>query len=183
MLALIRKYKSVLRFILTFLGSYLVLVLVYQVYLKYGSSPAYYPDFITHLVAQQSELLIQAFGFDGQVEPSKTEAAMNLSVNGRFLARIIEGCNAVSIILLFVSFMLAFWGGWKRTLLFAFAGIVLIYSINILRIAILSIGIYRYPEHTEILHGTVFPGIIYGMVCLLWVFWVNRFSNLKKKNV
>lgn len=86
----------------------MVLVLLYQAYLKYGASQTYYPDFITHLVAQQSELIIQSLGYDGVVEPSKIEAAMNLKINGQQLARIIEGCNAVSIILLFIAFMLSF---------------------------------------------------------------------------
>lgn len=176
MLAIFRKYKSVLRFILTFVGSYLLLILLYQAYLKYGSSQTYYPDIITHLVAQQSEVLIQNMGYDGQVEPSKVEAAMNLKVNGLQLARIVEGCNAVSIILLFIAFMLAFWGGWKRTLLFILGGSILIYSINISRIAVLSIGLYEYPEYTDFLHGTVFPAIIYGTVFLLWFGWIRTFK-------
>nr|WP_236642057.1 exosortase family protein XrtF [Dokdonia sinensis] len=172
-----RKYKSVLLFILTFLGSYLALVSLYNLYLVYGGSQTYYPDFITHSVAQQSELLIQGFGYDGRVEPSAIEPAMNLSVEGAPLARIIEGCNAVSIILLFISFMLAFWGGAKRTLLFIFGGSVLIYVINVFRIAILAIGIYEYPEYAEILHGTVFPAIIYGAVFLLWLAWVKSYTK------
>lgn len=180
MLAIFRKYKSVLRFILTFLGSYLVLVLLYQGYLKFGASQIYYPDIITHLVAQQSEQLIQSMGYNGIVEPSKIEAAMNLKINGKQLARIIEGCNAVSIILLFIAFMLAFWGGMKRTLLFILGGSVLIYSMNITRIAILSIGIYEYPEYANVLHGTVFPAIIYGTVFLLWFGWIRTFKITTK---
>lgn len=180
MLAIFRKYKSVLRFILTFLGSYLILILLYQGYLKYGNSQTYYPDIITHLVAQQSELLIQSLGYDGAVEPSKVEAAMNLKVNGIQLARIIEGCNAVSIILLFIAFVLAFWNGWKRTLLFVLGGSALIYSMNITRIAILSIGIYEYPEQASLLHGTVFPAIIYGTVFLLWFGWIRSFKHNSK---
>jgi exosortase family protein XrtF len=180
LLAIFRKYKSVLRFILTFIGSYLVLVLLYQAYLKYGASQTYYPDLITHLVAQQSELIIQSLGYDGVVEPSKIEAAMNLKINGLQLARIIEGCNAVSIILLFIAFMLSFWGGWKRTLLFILGGSVLIYSMNISRIALLSIGIYEYPEHATLLHGTVFPAIIYGTVFLLWFGWIRTFKIAPK---
>lgn len=166
-----------LRFILTFLGSYLVLVFLYNLFLKYGASETYYPDIITHTVARQSELLIQGFGYDGHIEPSKVEPAMNLKVEGVQLGRIIEGCNAVSIILLFISFMLAFWGGVKRTLLFILGGATLIYVMNIVRIALLSIGIYKYPEYAEVLHGTIFPAIIYGTVFLLWLAWIKSYSK------
>ncbi len=177
MVALLRKYKSVLLFILTFLGSYLGFLVLYQGYLKWGGSQRYFPDYITHMVARQSELLIQAFGYEGRVTPSRVEAAMNLEINGVQLARIIEGCNAISVILLFISFLIAFWGGLKRTLLFMFAGAVLIYCINIFRIAILTVGIYEYPSYANLLHGTVFPAIIYGTVFLLWFWWVSRFEK------
>ena len=59
---------------------------------------------------------------------------------------------------------------------------MLIYVVNIIRIVILSIGIYSYPKQADVLHEVVFPAIIYGVVFLLWVFWVNRFSKLNKKH-
>jgi len=177
-LALIRKYKSVLRFILTFIGSYLLLVMGYNIYLKLGASQEYYPDIITHGVARQSEGLINAFGYTASIEPDKAYPAMNLTINGEALAYIVEGCNAISVILLFVAFMLAFFERWKRTLLFILGGSVLIYIMNVLRIVVLAIGIYEYPEYSEVLHGTLFPAIIYGTVVLLWLIWIRSFKKL-----
>jgi len=176
-LALIRKYKSVLRFILTFIGSYLILVAAYNLYLKLGVSPEYYPDIITHIVARQSEGLINAFGYAAIIEPDKAYPAMNLSIEGEALAYIVEGCNAISVILLFIAFMLAFFERWKRTLFFILMGSVIIYVMNILRIVVLAIGIYEYPEYSEMLHGTLFPAIIYGTVVLLWLIWIRSFKK------
>ncbi len=174
---LISKYKSVLRFILTFVGSYFILVLVYNLYLTYGASDTYYPDIITHTVAQQSESVINALGYDIKVEPSRVVPAMNLVMDNKVLAYVVEGCNAVSVMLLFISFMLAFFDGWKRTLLFIFGGVVLIYGMNIIRIALLTIGIYEYPAYTELLHGTIFPAVIYGTVFLLWLGWIRSYKK------
>ena len=177
---LIIKYKSVLRFILTFIGSYFVLVLLYNLYLTYGASKIYYPDIITHTVAKQSESIINSLGYDMKVVPSKVEPAMNLTINNKVLARVIEGCNAVSVMLLFTSFMLAFFDGWKRTLLFILGGIALIYAMNVTRIALLTVGIYEYPEYTELLHGTIFPAVIYGTVFLLWLGWIRSYKKQSK---
>ena len=177
---LIIKYKSVLRFILTFIGSYFVLVLLYNLYLTYGASKIYYPDIITHTVAKQSESIINSLGYDMKVVPSKVEPAMNLTINNKVLARVIEGCNAVSVMLLFTSFMLAFFDGWKRTLLFILGGIALIYAMNVTRIALLTVGIYEYPEYTELLHGTIFPAVIYGTVFLLWLGWIRSYKKQPK---
>lgn len=102
---------------------------------------------------------------------------MKLFVNNIYLARIVEGCNAISIIILFSAFILAFFGRWKLTLLYIFVGSVIIYAMNILRIAMLSIGIYELPQYAHFFHGILFPLVIYGTVFLLWLIWVRIYSN------
>jgi exosortase family protein XrtF len=136
---------------------------------------------MTHLVAIQSQDLLNVLEYNTVIESHPDEPSMKLIVNGKYLARIIEGCNSVSIIILFISFVIAFSGRLKETIIFILSGSVLIYVVNLLRIVILSIGLYHYPWRAEILHQVVFPGIIYGMVFLLWMFWVNRFSKMKKQ--
>ncbi len=180
MLKLIYKYKSVIRFLAIFIGSYLVFVLFYNLYLTYGGSERYYPDIITHTVANQTQAVIQSLGYDMKVIPSTTEPAMNLTYNGKVLGRVVEGCNSMSVALLFISFMLAFFGDTKRTLLFIFGGVVLIYAMNIVRIALLTIALHKYPEHSEFLHGVVFPAVIYGTVFLLWLGWINSYKKPMK---
>jgi exosortase family protein XrtF len=175
---LFKKYQSVLRFILIFLGSYLLLSILYNLYLTIFESSGYYPDFFTHLVAMQSELVIESVGYTSKIMIHPLEPSLQLYINDVFLARIIEGCNSISIIILFTSFILSFFAKFKVTFLYIFAGAVLIYIANILRIVILAIGIYEYPQYTSFLHTIVFPLIIYGTVFLLWIFWVRLFSKI-----
>ena len=137
---------------------------------------------MTYMVSKQSEDLLNTFGYEAQVLPHPNEASMKLIINKKYVARVIEGCNSVSVIILFVSFIIAFSGKFKSTLFYLFAGSVLIYVVNLVRVVILSVGLYHYPWRKDILHTVIFPGIIYGMVCLLWMFWVNRFSNVKRQN-
>ncbi len=181
--ALIIKYKSVIRFVVLFLGTYLVLSLLYSYYLSASIGGPYYPDFVTNLVAKQCSTLLSELGYSAEVIPHETETSMKLIINQVFLVRIIEGCNAISIIILFIAFIIAFAEKLKKTLLFLFAGAVLIYAVNILRIVILTITLYKYPQYQDFLHGFVFPAIIYGMVLLLWMIWVRMLSNTKKENV
>jgi len=178
--ALFLKYKSVVKFILTFLTVYFVLTMAYKLYLDFSDGSKYYPDYLTNLVANQSEKLIDIFGYDTVIQPHPNEASMKLIVNGKFVARVVEGCNSISIIILFISFIIAFADKFKPTFIYILSGSVLIYSVNLLRIAILSIGLYNYPWRKDILHTVIFPMIIYGMVFLLWMLWVNRFSKKKK---
>ena len=177
MLQLFKKYQSVLRFILIFLGSYFIFSIIYTGYLVQFESTAYYPDFFTHLVALQSKDVIESLGYASKILASPSEPSLQLYVNDQFLARIIEGCNSISIIILFTSFILSFFARFKITILYIITGAVIIYIMNIVRIVILSIGIYEYPQYTSFLHGIVFPLIIYGTVFILWVLWVRLFSK------
>lgn len=183
MLAVFKKYRSVFKFILTFLLVYAVLSASYKMYLDYSDGSQYYPDFMTHIVAKQSRALIEIIGYDTRIEPHPNEASMKLIINNKFVARIIEGCNSISAIILFVAFMVAFAARLRPTLAYILIGSVLIYIVNLFRVVILSIGLYHYPWRREILHSVIFPLIIYGLVFLLWMVWVNRFAKLKSKNV
>ena len=111
------------------------------------------------------------------------EPAINLFYNQRHMARIIEGCNGLSVIILFISFVIAFSGKIKPTVLFIIGGSLLIHILNVGRIALLCILMYYFPEQEHLLHGVVFPLFIYGVVFLLWIIWVNKFSKYAKKNI
>ncbi len=183
MKALIIKYKSVIKFILTFLVVYISFSVLYSFYLDLSDGSKFYPDYLTHTVAKQTETLLNALGYNTQVLPHPDEPSMKVIIEGEYLARVIEGCNSLSVIILFVSFIIAFSGKLKTTVVFLLLGGVLIYVVNLIRIVLLVIALYHYPGKQDVLHGVVFPAIIYGMVFLLWIFWVNRFSNLKRKDV
>ncbi|MCL6295691.1 exosortase family protein XrtF [Jejuia spongiicola] len=173
------KYKLVIKFILTFLIVYVGFSTLYHFYLEFSEGSKFYPDYLTHLVAKQTDVLLNGFGYDTQMFPHPEEASIKVILNGKYLARVIEGCNSVSVIILFMSFIIAFSGKLKTTLFFILSGSVLIYAANLIRIALFTIALYHYPERQAVLHDIVFPAVIYGFVFLLWIFWVNRFSNLK----
>jgi exosortase family protein XrtF len=179
---LIIKYKSVIKFILTFLFTYAVLSVAYKLYLDYSTGIIYYPDFFTNLVARQSEALFELLGYNAEVVRHASEASMKVIIENKFVARVVEGCNSISIIILFISFIIAFADTFKATLFYILAGSVLIYAVNLIRIVILSIGLYHYPWRRDILHTIIFPLIIYGMVFLLWMIWVRRFAKIHKEN-
>ena len=179
---LIIKYKSVIKFILTFILTYAVLSIAYKLYLDYSTGVIYYPDYFTNLVARQSQTLFELLGYNAEVVRHENEASMKVIIENKFVARVVEGCNSISVIILFISFVLAFADKFKSTLIYILAGSVLVYVVNLIRIVILSIGLYHYPWRRDILHTIIFPLIIYGMVFLLWMVWVRRFAKINKKN-
>lgn len=177
------KYKPFLLFLGKFLLTYLVLTFLYQYYLSQFDAGTFEVDGFTKIVAVQTEKLLLFFNADVSLIPHLSQPSMNLIYNQKFVARIIEGCNALSVIILFISFVIAFTGKFKPTVLFVLFGSLLIHFLNVVRIAILSVLLFHFPQQEHLLHGVVFPLFIYGVVFVLWVIWVNKFSLYAKKTV
>lgn len=176
MQAIISQNKDVIRFILIFILSYVILSILYSYYLSVFSSV----DGYTNTLANQTVGVLNLFGYETYPELIESEKRIKLITHGRFVAFIMEGCNAISIMILFLSFVLAFSKSINKHLWYIIFGLVFIYVINILRIVLLTILVYHKPEWTHILHSVVFPGMIYGAVFLLWLYWVKF---LKQNNV
>ncbi len=154
----------------------------YSLYLKNTQEkvPIFSCAPITKTVAEQTVGVLDGLGFDVRKEDHTEELSVKLFIDNVYTARVIEGCNSISIIVLFVAFVVSFSGSFKATLLYSLFGSLLIYSVNIARIAFLTVALHRFKELEEVLHGLVFPAIIYGLVFLLWIVWVNVFSDYKK---
>ena len=171
-----QAYRPFLFFLLRFGAAYLLLVFLYATYLGQFDVKQKEVDSITYEVAQQSKFVLHFFDDSASIAPNPKEAGVKLFYRQRWIARIIEGCNAVSVMILFVSFVVAFRGKMKSMLWFIPLGIVVIHCANILRIAFLAVALYHFPQAEHVLHGVLFPLAIYGIVFLLWMVWVNRFS-------
>jgi len=175
------KYRPFLIFLGKFLLTYAVLTLVYQSYLGQYDKAAFEVDGFTKSVAAQTKGLMGVFTDNVSVQAHQSQSSMKLFYNHKFVARIVEGCNALSVIILFVAFVVAFSGKWKATVLFIFGGSLLIHVLNVIRIAVLAFALYQFPDQEELLHGVIFPLFIYGVVFILWVIWVNKFSLYAEK--
>jgi exosortase family protein XrtF len=171
-------YKPFLLFLGTFFFTYIVLAFIYQFFLDTFESNKV--DAITRLVAQNTETVLSVFDKSVFIKEDSKESFFTLYLHQKELVRIVEGCNGISLIILFISFVVAFSGNLKNTLLFILGGSLLIYIINVLRIAVLSVLIYSFPSQLHLLHGVLFPLISYSIVFILWVVWVNKFSKYAK---
>lgn len=176
------QFKPFLIFLAKFALSYLVLTFIYQSYLNQFNERYFEVDGFTKLVANQSQKVLSLVDDKSYTLPNENEASVKLFYHDKWVARIIEGCNAVSVIILFISFVIAFTGKFKQTFLFIVLGSLLIHIFNVLRIALLCMSIFHYPRFEHILHGVIFPLFIYGIVFLLWIVWVNKYSFYAKKS-
>ncbi|SEP78929.1 exosortase family protein XrtF [Flavobacterium urocaniciphilum] len=177
---IINQHKPFFVFLLKFVLFYLIFTLIYKFYLSQFEVQNNEVDNITKFVAEQTKSVLVAMGKDSDVLKHEFEPSYKILYSNKYLARVVEGCNAISVIILFASFVFAFSSTFKRTFLFIISGSLLIFVLNILRIAFLTIALYNFPKNEHFLHDIVFPIVIYGVVFLLWIIWVLKFSGYAK---
>jgi len=159
------------------------LTFFYQSYLNQFDAKKLEVDDFTEVVANQSQKVLTLFDANSYTESNPKEASFKLFYQGKWAARIIEGFNAISIIILFVSFIIAFTGKLKPSLVFIICGSLLIHIMNIFCIALFCVALHNFPNNESLFHDIIFPLVIYGFVFMLWILWVNKYSYYAEKPV
>ena len=173
-----KDFKEILWVLLRFLGIWLLLFLLYQWYLNQFSGNI---DGFTKIISDQSAFLLNFTGYETVTKDFPSHETVQFYINGKVATRMVEGCNAVSVMIMFLAFVFAFYKGVK-TFYFAFAGIVLLYILNLFRIYVLNVIVVDFPALTKAAHDYFFPAIIYGGVVVLWLIWFYKFVITHEKN-
>lgn len=160
-----------------FLVIYFALFFLYQAYLDHYSAAGLDPA--SRWVASQVNFLTQRFGYQAHTVHIAKWKTEYFYVNGRAATRMIEGCNALSVMILFSAFVLAFYKG-GRTFFYVLGGILLIHLANLLRISGINIVFSENTTLGDQLHDYIFPAILYGLVIVLWVIWMKIITKNKK---
>ncbi len=171
-----KTYRPVWQFLLVFFGTYISFSGLYFFALEYWIEQGLLVDPIIRSVGRQVEWFLKFFGYQGHIGPWSGTQNLVISIMNQPVAQLVEGCNALSILILFSAFILAIPQKIAPTLGYVLIGSILIYAVNIIRIVLISIGIFNYPNWTGLLHDIVFPSIIYGTVLALWIVWVWRYK-------
>jgi len=174
---MLKKYKPTIIFLLKFILINAVLTHAYSMYLDSYEST----DPFTYEVSEESASLARFIGFDSYLEQHPDEPSVKFYLDDVYRVKIVEGCNGMAVMILFLSFIVAFGGKLLDMLIFIPIGILMIHASNILRLVFL---VYIYVYHYEMaaaFHDYFFPAVIYGMVFILWVIWVNYFAFKAKK--
>lgn len=176
-----KEYLPTLKILGRFLLVYLLLLLGYQLYLNYYQGRSFIDPF-TNWVGEQCAFVQNKVGYETQMVPNEARKGNFFYVKDIWATIMVEGCNAASIMILFVSFVFAFFKGWLRTLLFSVVGLVILFILNVLRIVLLNIIAVDYPHYLLSAHDYLFPAIIYGGVVVLWLIWIKRFVLRDESN-
>ena len=157
-------------FVLRFFLCYLAFTLVYQSYLNHFKNEIDpYTSHITGVIKRAQNFL--DFDFHSKQFSIEKEIVFYFDSVARF--KITEGCNGLSISIIFISFILSFEGRIRQALWFIPFGIIILYVSNLLRILLISILSVNASHFYRISHDIIFPLILYTVVFLLWWWWIQ----------
>jgi exosortase H (IPTLxxWG-CTERM-specific) len=113
-----------------------------------------------------SSFILNLFGME-------TRAVKQSVSSSTFSVNIARGCDAIEAMALFASALLAFPSKWSYKLMGFFAGIAVLFALNIFRIVSLFLtGIY-FPKAFEIMHVEVWQVLFIIFAIGLWIFWIK----------
>lgn len=170
----IKENKKAIWFLLVFSGLYLILNTVYGFFIQH-----YYPssDPFTRIVSSQVAWILSFFDPSVVNYPSAYSEYIAIANDRQNMIYVFEGCNGINVMIVYLSFLVAFKGPQKLLLQFTGMGIIGIYLLNLGRVILLYAVAFYFPEQLYFFHKYLFTGIIYTIVFLLWYFWVRKVRN------
>jgi exosortase family protein XrtF len=173
---LFNKYRLAIVFLLKYTILYLSLNTLYAYYVMYFHPN---PDPLTEFVASNVVGVLNAFDSSVGLQTLPNNANVQILKGDRVIVQVYEGCNSFNVIVVFISFLIAFKGPSKLFLKYFFIGIVIIYAINLVRILALYFVSIELPDALYFFHKFFFSGVIYLVVFSFWYFWIKHINKWK----
>jgi exosortase family protein XrtF len=156
--------SPIVKFIVKALGFFAIWYLIYDLWLL----PAGDLDrWLSLNIVKVGAGWLELFGFDvyafGRV----------MGLNNMPGIEIVDGCNGITAMGLFLGFIYAYPGEWKDKMSFSLIGVCLIYLVNLLRIMTLALTQAYYPALFDFMHDYSTTTIFYLFIFILWMIWVN----------
>ncbi len=130
---------------------------------------------LNHRVATDASYVLDIFGLDGGTIPGNHQT--RVMIKGDTMVGVGNPCNGLELFALYAGFIICFPGNTKSKLWFIPVGFIIIHFINVLRTTALAYIQFKAPEYLDFNHHYTFTIIVYAIIFLLWITWVNRYSK------
>jgi exosortase family protein XrtF len=159
-----RLQHPLARFFVVLVVVYVIWFVVYEVWV---GPDGRLDEWLSLRVAAVTAGFLNVLGWEAFV------AGRHLWMEGISGVLVVDDCNGVSSLGLFVAFVLAFPGPWRARLWFVPLGIALVYVVNVVRIAGLVVIQAHAPAAFDVAHEVGFTLIFYAAIFGLWVVWTR----------
>ncbi|WP_375577820.1 exosortase family protein XrtF [Marivirga tractuosa] len=173
-MSLYQDFKPSILFLAKFIGFYIVLNVAYGFYLDASKGEA---DFMTKWVTEQTACIIDVYEDKIATGPKDDLKSIYIFKDSQAILSVYEGCNGLNVMVIFVSFLIAYGKIGTRMLWFIPLGIVVIHLFNILRILLLFHVTISMPDFLYFSHKYLFTAFIYIAVFGMWALWIFKVNE------
>jgi exosortase family protein XrtF len=159
------------RFLLVSVALYLAWFFGYEQWLAHDGR---LDALLCHQIAQSSAAGLSLLGFPANV-PAQQPNLLMLGLEQ--CVTVGPPCNGLVLYALFTGFVLAFPGRWKHKAWFIPMGIVVIWLLNVLRVAGLALNHHYSHQTVDFNHHYTFTVIVYACIFGLWMLWARRMAD------
>lgn len=174
MKAILQK-NAFLKFLIYSGLTYLLLYLIHQFLVKRYTQ--YDQKFIGTIIVS-SEYILHWLGYITFSRLQDLDFQV-IGVDGSNGVWIGSNCNAISLFMLFVVFIIWYPGHQRSKLWFIPFGLITIHILNILRVVALALIAFYAPDKLAFNHSYTFTFLVYAYIFVLWIWWVNKFAGKK----
>jgi len=172
--SLYKDFKPSILFLAKFIGLYIVLNIGYGFYLDASKGEA---DFMTKWVTEQTASVIDMYEDKISTSPKEDLKSIFIYQDSQAILSVYEGCNGLNVMVIFISFLIAYGKAGSRMLWFIPLGIVVIHLFNILRILLLFHVTISMPDFLYFSHKYLFTAFIYLAVFGMWALWIFKVNE------
>ncbi len=165
--------NPILLLFLKTLGLYLAWYVGYELILAPEGSLDF---FLNENITKSGTKVLELLGYDSSIEEGHV-----MCINNKRIISIGSPCNGLVLYALFSGFLVVMPGKLKDKLWFSLVGMLFLYTVNVIRVVLLSLNMWYYPQTFDFNHRYVYQIAVYIVIFFLWHTWVKRFSGLEEK--
>ncbi len=170
--------KKWLNFIVLAALLYLLWIVLYD---RYIQPKTFLDEYIIIKIIGFANFILENLGFKTFLAQSDFGAVRVLGIDGTSGLWVGDNCNGIKLFGLFAIFILVFPAAWKHKLWFIPLGLIIIHIVNVLRVTALCIILLKAPNWLNFNHTYAFTFIVYVIIFILWIWFINRFSKLSTR--
>ena len=170
----INEFRPALQFLGVFISCFVIMSLIYGLFIEHFGEMV---DPWTMMISKQVAYLLSVIDSPVMAIESVTTRACSLAGQHGVVLSVYEGCNGLNVMILFVSFLIAYRGPMKSFLWFSLIGVIIIHVVNLTRVVLLYYVALLYPSYMYFTHKYLFTAIIYVVVFGLWYLWVSKYNT------
>lgn len=147
----------------------LLLVVGWTLLYKFVLGPAGIPDNQLSKLVQIGTAEVLSWFY-----PNVTQAGTIVFIDGIPSVSIGHQCNGLELNALYIGFMLCFPASFRKILIYTLVGFAAIYSLNVIRCAVLAVMYINHNDLTDFAHHYAFKLVIYAVVFYGWVLYSKK---------